>query len=67
MTWHRAQLSKAQGLVYAGIYLFKREALEKSTGLQTGCLALPSHSCMTLEERYTQTTSASDLEQGPQS
>lgn len=32
---------EAQGLVYAGIYLFKREAVEASAGLQTGCPASP--------------------------
>lgn len=36
MPWHRAQPSQAQDLVYAGIYLFKKEAVEKTSGLQTG-------------------------------
>lgn len=36
MPWHRAQPSQAQDLVYVGIYLFKKEAVEKTSGLQTG-------------------------------
>lgn len=48
------------------IYLRERP-WKRAQGCRQAVLALPSHSCMTLEERYTQTTSASDLEQGPQS
>lgn len=61
MPWHRAQPSQAHSLVYAGIYLFKKEAVERPQGCRP---ALLSHSWVTLEKGYTQTASASGLRAG---